>query len=127
MIASRDGEIGRRSGLKIRRGESSVGVRFPLPAPSQPQPFHLLHDGFRSSAGVLPGLPFVIPQPRFGADPAFVRERRSLLLEPESQGWVFLKELAALPAPESNSLFSSALFPAPSSARLCLAEKSRSL
>ena len=29
----RDGEIGRRSGLKIRRGESSVGVRFPLPAP----------------------------------------------------------------------------------------------
>ena len=35
MIASRDGEIGRRSGLKIRRGESSVGVRFPLPAPAQ--------------------------------------------------------------------------------------------
>ena len=33
---SRDGEIGRRSGLKIRRGESSVGVRFPLPAPSSP-------------------------------------------------------------------------------------------
>src|SRR5579862_2526962 len=32
-MISRDGEIGRRSGLKIRRGESSVGVRFPLPAP----------------------------------------------------------------------------------------------
>src|SRR6266849_1610551 len=34
MSPCRDGEIGRRSGLKIRRGESSVGVRFPLPAPS---------------------------------------------------------------------------------------------
>jgi hypothetical protein len=31
---SRDGEIGRRSGLKIRRSERTVGVRFPLPAPS---------------------------------------------------------------------------------------------
>src|SRR5258708_29702556 len=29
----RDGEIGRRSGLKIRRSERTVGVRFPLPAP----------------------------------------------------------------------------------------------
>ena len=34
VVGGRDGEIGRRSGLKIRRGESSVGVRFPLPAPS---------------------------------------------------------------------------------------------
>ncbi len=30
----RDGEIGRRSGLKIRRSERTVGVRFPLPAPT---------------------------------------------------------------------------------------------
>jgi hypothetical protein len=30
----RDGEIGRRSGLKIRRAERPVGVRFPLPAPT---------------------------------------------------------------------------------------------
>ncbi len=36
MIASRDGEIGRRSGLKIRRSERTVGVRFPLPAPTNP-------------------------------------------------------------------------------------------
>src|ERR1700691_485119 len=33
---SRDGEIGRRSGLKIRRSEGTVGVRFPLPAPTNP-------------------------------------------------------------------------------------------
>ena len=32
-LAGRDGEIGRRSGLKIRRSERTVGVRFPLPAP----------------------------------------------------------------------------------------------
>jgi hypothetical protein len=32
----RDGEIGRRSGLKIRRSERTVGVRFPLPAPLNP-------------------------------------------------------------------------------------------
>ena len=30
----RDGEIGRRSGLKIRRPERVVGVQVPLPAPS---------------------------------------------------------------------------------------------
>ena len=35
MNPSRDGEIGRRSGLKIRRSERTVGVRFPLPAPAQ--------------------------------------------------------------------------------------------
>jgi hypothetical protein len=35
MNASRDGEIGRRSGLKIRRSERTVGVRFPLPAPAK--------------------------------------------------------------------------------------------
>ncbi len=32
----RDGETGRRSGLKIRRPERVVGVRVPLPAPSKP-------------------------------------------------------------------------------------------
>ncbi len=31
----RDGEIGRRSGLKIRRSERTVGVRFPFPAPTE--------------------------------------------------------------------------------------------
>src|ERR1700688_4769749 len=35
-VKCRDGEIGRRSGLKIRRSERTVGVRFPLPAPSIP-------------------------------------------------------------------------------------------
>src|SRR6516165_6615265 len=34
----RDGETGRRSGLKIRRPERVVGVRFPLPAPSNTLP-----------------------------------------------------------------------------------------
>src|ERR1035437_5412399 len=34
-LKSRDGEIGRRSGLKIRRSERTVGVRFPLPAPAR--------------------------------------------------------------------------------------------
>ena len=43
----RDGEIGRRSGLKIRRGESSVGVRFPLPAPQ------LLSDCIRFTSASL--------------------------------------------------------------------------
>ena len=33
--SGRDGEIGRRSGLKIRRSERTVGVRFPLPAPPE--------------------------------------------------------------------------------------------
>ncbi len=32
-ILGRDGETGRRSGLKIRRTERSVGVQVPLPAP----------------------------------------------------------------------------------------------
>jgi hypothetical protein len=36
--AGRDGEIGRRSGLKIRRSERTVGVRFPLPAPGMGDP-----------------------------------------------------------------------------------------
>jgi hypothetical protein len=30
MVMSRDGEIGRRSGFKIRRAERPMGVRFPL-------------------------------------------------------------------------------------------------
>ena len=34
----RDGEIGRRSGLKIRRPERVVGVQVPLPAPAKPRP-----------------------------------------------------------------------------------------